>query len=261
MRRREFVTLIAAASAAWPLAAPAQQPTAFRVGVLMGVPELDPESERWMQALLEGLSELGWHRGKNLVVDVRWARADFSQMQQLAKELIDLRPDLIYVTTTPATAAVLRETHTIPVVFSVVSDPLGSGFVESFARPGRNATGFVNFEDSLAGKWLELLKLLAPQISRVSLPFNPKTAPQSSYYLKLLEAAAPSFALKLKPVQVSTAGELEAEITSLAQQSIGLIMLPDIFTGTLANREMIISRTAEYRTILERIRFLYFGSP
>jgi putative ABC transport system substrate-binding protein len=157
-----------------------------------------------------------------------------------------MRPDLIQVTTTPATAAVLRETHTIPVVFTAVSDPLGSGFVESFARPGGNATGFVNLEDSLAGKWLQLLKELAPQTAQVSILFNPKTAPQAAYYLKLLEAAGPSFAVKLKAVRVSTAGEIEAEIDQLGQQSnTGLVILPDIFTEALAR--MIITLTAQHR--------------
>ena len=248
MRRRESIILIGGASAAWSFAALAQQPKLFRIGVLMGLAERDQESERWVQAFIEGLSELGWKRDTNLRMDIRWASADPARIQELAKELVDLGPDLILSTTTPPTAAILQLTHTIPVVFSVVSDPLGSGFVESFARPGHNATGFVNFEDSLASKWLELLKLLAPHISRVSLPFNPKTAPQSTYYLKLLEAAAPSFALSLKPVPVNTAGELEAEITSLAQQSnTGLVMLPDIFTGARTNREMIIARTTQYR--------------
>jgi putative tryptophan/tyrosine transport system substrate-binding protein len=123
-------------------------------------------------------------------------------MQKLAKELVEMRPDLIQVSSTPATAAVLRETHTIPVVF-LVSDPIGSGFIVSLARPGGNATGFVNLEDSVAGKWLELLKEVAPQTSQVSILFNPRTAPQSAYYLKLLEAAAPSLALELKAMQVS----------------------------------------------------------
>lgn len=247
MRRREFIALFGV-SVAWPLVARAQQPTVFRVGVLMGVAERDPESERWIRALVEGLSELGWHRSKNLVIDVRWASADLSQMQALAKELIDLRPDLVCVTTTPATAAVLRETHSIPVVFSVVSDPLRSGFVESFARPGRNATGFVNLEDSLAGKWLELVREIAPQTSRVVLPFNPKTAPQSAYYLKLLEAAAQTLALKLEAMPVSTTGEIEADLAELAQQrNVGLVLLPDIFTGSAEVRQMIIARVAQYR--------------
>jgi putative tryptophan/tyrosine transport system substrate-binding protein len=162
MRRREFITLIGAASAAWPLAAHSQQPTMSRIGMLVGLPEDDPEAEKWIQALVDGLSQLGWKRDKNIRIDIRLEDIDLARMQQLAKELIDLRPDLIQVTTTPFTAAVLGETHTIPVVFSVVSDPLGSGFVKSFARPDGNATGFVNLEDSVAGKWLELLKELAP---------------------------------------------------------------------------------------------------
>jgi putative tryptophan/tyrosine transport system substrate-binding protein len=217
MTRREFITLAGGGAAAWPLAVRAQQPAISRIGVLVGLPEGDAEGEKWIQALVEGLSQLGWKRDQNVRIDVRWA-VDPDRMPRLAKELVELRPDLIQVTTTPATAAVLRETHSIPVVFSIVSDPLGSGFVESFARPGGNATGFVNYEDSVAGKWLGLLKELAPQTSRVSIPFNPKTAPQSGYYLKLLEAAAPSLALTLKAVQVSNASEIEAEIAHLAQQ-------------------------------------------
>ena len=248
MRRREFITLIGTASAAWPLAAHSQRPTMSRIGMLVGLAEDDPEAEKWIQALVEGLSQLGWKRDKNIRIDIRWAVIDLARMQQLAKELIELRPDLIQVTTTPFTAAVLGETHTIPVVFSVVSDPLGSGFVKSFARPGGNATGFVNLEDSVAGKWLELLTELAPQTSRVSLLFNPRTAPQSAYYLKLLEAAAPSIALKLRIVQVSNAGEIEAEIDQLAQQSnAGLVFLPDNFLGVQALREMIVARTAQRR--------------
>ena len=146
MTRRSFIASIGIAAIAWPLATFAQQTAMPRIGVLMGVAEHDPESERWMRALLEGLSELGWKRDKNLRIDIRWAGADPARMRQLAKELIDLQPDLIHATTTPATSTVLHQTHTIPVVFSIVSDPLGSGFVESFARPGRNATGFVNLE-------------------------------------------------------------------------------------------------------------------
>jgi putative ABC transport system substrate-binding protein len=248
MRRREFITLAAGAAAAWPLAVRAQQPAMSRIGVLVGFPaEGNPESEKWIQALVEGLSQLGWKRDKNIQIDIRWTGTDLAPMQQVAKELIELRPDLILVQGTPATAAVLRETHTIPVVF-LVSDPIGSGFVASLARPGGNATGLVNLEDSVAGKWLELLKELAPQTSRVSLLFNPKTAPQSAYYVKILEAAAPSLALKLKVAQVSNAGEIEAEIDQLAQQSnAGLVTLPDIFIFAQSQRDLIIVRTAQRR--------------
>jgi putative tryptophan/tyrosine transport system substrate-binding protein len=246
MRRREFITLAGGAAAAWPLAVRAQQPVMPRIGVLLGFPEGDPEGERWRQALVEGLSKFGWKRDNNIRIDVRWA-GDPGRMQQAARELIELRPDLIQVSSTPATAAVLRETHTIPVVF-LVADPIGSGFIASLARPGGNATGFVSLEDSVAGKWLELLKELAPQTSRVSILFNPKTAPQSAYYLKLLEAAAPSLALELKAVQVSNAGEIEAEIAHLAQRSnVGLVLMPDIFTAVQAQLEMIIALTARHR--------------
>jgi putative tryptophan/tyrosine transport system substrate-binding protein len=243
MRRREFIALIASASVAWPFAAPAQQPTT-RIGVLMSYPEGDPEGERLIQALFEGLSQLGWNRDKNMRIDVRWS-ADPARMQQLGKDLVELRPDLIVTTSTPATAAVMRETHTIPVVFSPVSDPLGSGFVKSLARPGGNATGFVNIESSVAGKWLELLKELAPQTSLVSILFNPKTAP-FAYYLKLLQAAAPSFALTVKAMQVSNAGEIEAGIDGLAQQpNAGLVVLPDV--GVTPQRDLILARIAQHQ--------------
>jgi putative ABC transport system substrate-binding protein len=246
MRRREFITLAGGAAAAWPLAVRAQQPVMPRIGVLVGFPEGDPEGESQRQALVEGLSKFGWKRDNNIRIDVRWA-ADPGRMQKLAKELVEMRPDLIQVTSTPATSAVLRETHTIPVVF-LASDPIGSGFVASLARPGGNATGFVSLENSVAGKWLELLKVLAPQTSRVSILFNPKTAPQSAYYLKLMEAAAPSLGLTLKAVQVSNAGEIEVEIAHLAQQSnVGLVPIPDVFTAAQAQREMIIALTARYR--------------
>ena len=245
MRRRDFI-IFAGTGVSWSLAAHAQQATISRIGVLLGLPEGDPEAEKWIQALVEGLSQLGWKRDKNMRIDLRWAD-DPTDAQQRAKELINLRPDLIQVTTTVATAAVLRETRTIPVVFSNVSDPIGSGFVESFARPGGNATGFVNIEDTVAGKWLELLKQIAPQTSQVSVLFNPKTSP-SNYYLKLLEAAAPSLGFELKPAKVSNADEIETEINQLAQQSnAGLVILPDVFTAAPPRRKLIVLRTAQRR--------------
>jgi putative tryptophan/tyrosine transport system substrate-binding protein len=262
MRRREFITLTGVAAAAWPLAVRAQQPVMPRIAVLVPFPEGDPQGEEQTQALVKGLSEFGWKRDKNIQIDMRWAGSDPARMQKLAKELVEKRPDLIQVTSTPATAAVLRETHSIPVVFSVVSDPLGSGFVESFTRPGGNATGFGVLEDSVAGKWLELLKELAPLASWVSIPFNPETAPQSGYYLKLLEAAAPSLALELKAVQVSNDGEIEAEIAHLAQRSnVGLVVIPDLFTALQAQREMIIALTARHRlpAVYNDARFVRAG--
>jgi putative ABC transport system substrate-binding protein len=237
MRRREFITLAGGAVATWPLAARAQQPVMPRIGVLLGYPEGDPEGQSWRQALVEGLSKFGWNRDNDIRIDVR-ASVDPNRMQKLAKELVEMRPDCIQVSSTPAAAAVLRETHTIPVVF-LVSDPIASGFISNLARPGGNATGLITLEDSLAGKWLELLKALDPQISQVSTLFNPKTAPQSAYYLKLLEAAAPSIALELRALQVSNTGEIEAGIAHLAQQSnVGLVVIPDLFhIGAGAKRD------------------------
>jgi len=185
LRRREFITLVGGAVAACPLAGRAQQPVMPRIGMLLGYPEGDLEGESWRQAFVEGLSKFGWNRDNNIRIDVRWGAGDPNRMQKLAKELVEMQPDCIQVSSTPATAAVLRETHTIPVVF-VVSDPIGSGFISNLGRPGGNATGSAAIEDSVAGKWLELLKELDPQISRVSILFNPKTAPQFAFYWKLL---------------------------------------------------------------------------
>ncbi len=248
MRRRELIALIGSAAATWPLASHAQQSNRVaRIGVLMGLPESDPEAQRWVQTLIDSLHQLGWRRGSNAQIDLRWA-ADPDRMQRVAKEIVESRPDLIHVTTTPATASVLRETAAIPVVFSVVSDPLGSGFVQSFVRPGGNATGFVNIEASLAGKWLELLRELSQRTSRVAIIFNPKTAPQSGYYLKLLEAEAVSAGFSLEVVHVSSANDIEAIIGKLSHQSnAGLVVLPDLFTASKAQRDLIISLTARHR--------------
>src|SRR5271155_3724278 len=224
MRRRDFITLLsggAAASGLLPLTAHAQQSPMPRLGVLVGATEGDPEGERWVQALLAALPELGWKPGTNMLIDVRWGTADLDRTQKMAKELLDLKPDVIQVSTTPATAAILRETKTVPVVFSIVSDPIGSGFVQSLSHPGGNATGFINIEDSVGTKWLELLKQITPDMSRVAIMFNPKTAPQSHYYLKALEAAAAALNLSLTVAQVSNAQEIEAAIIDLARPPVG----------------------------------------
>jgi putative ABC transport system substrate-binding protein len=219
-----------------------------RTGVLIGLPEGDPEAERWKAALLQGLSALGWKPDSNMRIDWRWATADLDWMQKLAKELVELRPDIITVTTTPATAAILHETHTIPVVFAIVSDPVSSGFVQSLPHPGGNATGFINIEGSLGGKWLELLKEMAPSTSQVLILFNPKTAPQSYYYLKVMQAAAAPSGLTLSIAEISNVAEIETAITGLAHiPNAALVVLPDIFTGAQARRDLIISLAASLR--------------
>ncbi|MGA2816850.1 MAG: ABC transporter substrate-binding protein [Xanthobacteraceae bacterium] len=249
IQRREFLTLLGGAAATWPLAAQAQQSgTTPRIGLLVGLPEGDPEGERWVKALLTGLDKLGWKSGANVQIDLRWGGTDPDGMLKLAKELVALRPDVIQVTTTPATAAILRETHTIPVVFAIVSDPVGSGFVQSFPRPGGNVTGFVNIEASVGGKWLELLKELAPRIIRVAVLFNPKTAPQSSFYLKSMQAAALPLGVTLAVNEVGSADEIKAAIADLAKSSdAGLVVTPDIFTIAQARRELIVALADRYR--------------
>jgi hypothetical protein len=194
LKRREVITLIGSA-AAWPMAVRAQQPDKTRrIGVLMGWGENDPEAKAYMSGFTQGLSELGWTDGRNLRMDVRWAAGNVDRMRMFAKELVDLQPGVILASTTPVTAALRNETRTIPIVFAVVSDPVGAGFVASLARPGGNITGFINVEASLGGKWLELLKEIAPRVRRAAIMFNPDTAPGGgSYFLGSFESAAQSF--------------------------------------------------------------------
>jgi putative tryptophan/tyrosine transport system substrate-binding protein len=168
MRRRDFVALLGGA-VAWPLAARAQQGERMRrIGVLVPFPESDREAQARVAAFREGLQKLGWTEGRNIWIDTRWAALDAEAMQRFAKELVGLQPDLILSQSTPNTAALLQQTRTIPIVFVQVTDPVGSGFVASIARPGGNVTGFVTMEQTVAGKWLELLKDIAPRVNRVA---------------------------------------------------------------------------------------------
>jgi putative tryptophan/tyrosine transport system substrate-binding protein len=178
MKRREFITLLGGAAVAWPITARAQQPDRMRrLGLLMGNAENDPLSQPRIAAFLQGLAELGWSDSRNLQIDYRWAGADVEQIKQFAKGLVALKPDVILAQSTPVTAALQRETTGIPIVFVLASDPVGAGFVTSLARPGGNITGFINFEDAMGGKWLELLKEIAPAVKHAAIMFNPDTAP------------------------------------------------------------------------------------
>ena len=173
MKRREFISLLGGAAAAWPLAAGAQQRERVRrIGFLVGNAE-DHEVRSWVAAFREELGKLGWTEGRNIEIDIRWAAADVESMKRFAKELVALQPDLMVTSTTPAAAAMLEQTRTIPVVFVLVADPVGSGYVASLPRPGSNATGFTPIVSSLGGKWVELLKEIAPPVARVTLLFNP----------------------------------------------------------------------------------------
>jgi putative ABC transport system substrate-binding protein len=203
MRRREFITLLGD-TAAWPLAAPAQQPgRTKRIGVLMGQPAADPAAETFFAAFTEAIHKVGWTAGSAMQMDVRWtsvaSSGEVDQIRMLAKELVALQPDVILSHGTACTAALQKETQTIPIVFVIVSDPVGSGFVASLPRPGGNITGFINLVAQLGGKWLELLAEIVPRIKRVAMIFNPDTAAgRGAYYGPSFEAAALS--LKVEPI-------------------------------------------------------------
>ena len=246
MRRREFITLLGGAMAFWPLAARAQQTDRVRrVGVLMGYGEADPEAEALLSEFTQGLLELGWTDGRNLRMDVRWAPGRTDLMHTFAKELVNLQPDVILANSTPVTAALKRETLTVPIVFAAVADPVGSGFVASLPRPGGNITGFGSLETgSMASKWLELLTGIAPGIKRAVMMFNPETAPYiKSYVLPSFEAAARSLRVAPFAAPVHSDAEIEMVITELAREpGGGLLGMPDNFVEI--HRALIISLAA-----------------
>src|SRR5437868_15426360 len=191
MKRREFITVVGGAAAAWPIIVRAQQTERIRrIGVLMAHAETDTEYRAYLAAFREGLKRLGWTEGRNIQIDTRWGALDDAEVRlRSAKELVALRPDIILTQNTPPTASMLQQTHTIPVIFVIVADPVGSGFVQNLARPGGNATGFTIMEPAIVGKWVELLKEIAPRVNRAALLFNPATTP---YADRVLRGANPS---------------------------------------------------------------------
>ena len=215
MKRREFITLLGGAAAAWPLAAGAQQRERTRhIGFLIGLPADDPESHARHAAFLQGLQELGWTVGRNLRMDYRSAGGSADLYSKYAAELVALAPEVIVAGGGAALAALLQATRTVPVVFANVIDPVGAGYIASVARPGGNATGFMNNEFGLAAKWLELLKQIAPRVTRAVVIRNPGTA---TSYLAAMQAVAPSFGVELTPVSGVDAGEMERSITTFAR--------------------------------------------
>jgi putative tryptophan/tyrosine transport system substrate-binding protein len=248
MRRRRFITLLGGAAVAWPLAARAQQSDRVRrIGVLMAFAESDREGQALVAAFREGLQKLGWVEGRNIRIDYRWATpGDAESRQRFAKELVALQPDLILSHSTPNTATLLQQTRTIPIVFAQVADPVGSGFVASFPRPGGNVTGFIVMDGLMAGKWLELLKEIAPRVSRVALLFNPATAPFAEIFVKPFKAAAESFAVEAMAAPVHDTSELEATVAAQTRApNSGLIVMPDSFLNARAVE--ITSLAARYR--------------
>jgi putative tryptophan/tyrosine transport system substrate-binding protein len=252
IRRRELIALLGSAaigsSLSWPLAAHAQQPKRTRrIGVLMGISESDPERQSLMSAFTRTLADLGWRDGSNIRIDYRWGAGDSDRIRSLARELVELQPDLIVGHTTPAVAALRQQTRTIPIVFIQVSDPVGSGFVAGFAEPGGNITGFTNLESSMSSKLVELLKEVAPGVTRIALMFNPDTAPAGgSYFLRPVEAAASALRVKIIPASVHNAADIDTAIAALARDpGAGLIVMPDVFV--LAHREQILALAERHR--------------
>jgi putative ABC transport system substrate-binding protein len=255
MKRRELIAALGGA-VAWPLAARAQQPEQMRrIGVLMGGAENDPDRRAFVAAFRDGLQKLGWTEGR-LRIDIRWATSDAALLQRFAKELVALQPDLILSHNTPTTAALLQQTRTIPIVFAVVADPVGSGFVASFARPGGNITGFTNIEPTMAGKWLELLKEISPRVARVAFLFNPTTAPYAESYLSLFKATAASLALEAIPAPVRDTSQLESAIAAQARApNGGLVVMSDSF---LVNHRSEITSLAARHNLPAVYPFRFF---
>jgi putative tryptophan/tyrosine transport system substrate-binding protein len=246
VRRREFVSLLGGATVAWPLAALAQRPDKMRlIAVLMAFSENDPAAQSQVAVFRGALAKLGWTEGSNLRIELRWGAGDADRMKAFAKELVDLRPDAILSQSTPATRVLVRETQTIPIVVVTVSDPIGSGFAASLAHPGGNVTGLALFESTMGGKWMELLKEIAPRTERVSLLFNPTTAVPVQFYMSSIQAAASSFAIQASLAPVHAPDEIEGVIAAQGHDpGGGLIAMPDAFN--VANRELIIALAARY---------------
>ena len=209
MKRREFITLLGGAAATWPLAARAQQPERVRrIAMLIPFPESDADSQVRIRVFEQTLQQLGWTAGRNVRIDIGWGQ-DVEAMQRLATQLVALQPDLIVSQSTPSTAALLQQTRSIPIVFVQVTDPVGSSFVASIPRPGGNVTGFITMEQVMAGKWLELLKEIAPRVNRVAILFNPATATYAENYLNPFKAAAATLAVEAIVAPARGPSELE----------------------------------------------------
>jgi putative tryptophan/tyrosine transport system substrate-binding protein len=246
MRRREFIVGLGGATAAWPLVTRAQQPERMRrIGVLVNGIEDDLEMQARLAAFRQGLGQLGWSEGGNIRFDYRFAGSSPERFPQFAKELIGLNPDVIFANSTPATAALRRETRTIPIVFVAVSDPIGSGVVASLARPGGNATGLLLYEDGIVGKWLGMLKQIAPRLVRAAIVANPKATP-FDYFLHSAKAIGPLLGIEVVPTPVENIEDIQPSIELFARvPNGGLVLLPD--ARSIYQRDLIIALAARYR--------------
>jgi putative ABC transport system substrate-binding protein len=244
--RRDFITLLGGA-AVWPLAAHAQQTGPMRrIGVLSGFAASDPAHRSWIAAFQQELANLGWMDGRNIRIDYRWRDDSIEPIRALAAELVALRPDVLFVATTPALAALRQATRSIPMVFTAVADPIGGGFVGSLARPAGNITGFLVEEPPLAGKWVQLLRTMAPNLRRTACVFDPDVAPFAGEYFRSAEAAAAPLMVEMTAAAVHDDSELENIVATLAREpNSGLIVVGDVFTNL--HRKQIIALAAQHR--------------
>jgi putative ABC transport system substrate-binding protein len=245
VRRREVIALIGGAAAAWPLGARAQQRERMRrIGVLLNITADDPQSQARLAAFAQGLQQLGWTIGQNVLVEYRWGSGN-EAMRKHAAELVALAPDVILAHSSGALAPLLQVTRTVPIVFTVVADPVGAGYVEGLSRPGGNATGFTNFEYGIAGKWLELLKEIAPSVTRVAVLRESAIAAGPGQF-GALQGLAPSLGMELRPVDVADPGEIERAVTAFAQRPDGGLIVTGS-PGATIHRELIVSLAARHR--------------
>jgi len=246
MRRREFITLLGGAAAAWPLAARAQQPERMRrIGVLLPAAASDAEFQARVGAFLQALALLGWTIGRNVRIDTRWATTNSAEIRRHAAELAALAPDVILAFGASTVRPLLQATRTVPIVFPVAGDPVGAGFVDSLARPGGNATGFLSFEYGISGKWLELLKQIAPGVTRVAVLRDPAT-PTGPAMFGVIQAVAPSLRVEVNPVNMRDAGEIERAVATFARHSNGGLI---VTASNLAevHRDLIITLAAQHK--------------
>jgi putative tryptophan/tyrosine transport system substrate-binding protein len=248
MRRRDFIKVIAGSTAAWPLAARAGPSERVPlIGVLTAFAESDPAAQSQVAAFRAALAKLGWTEGSNLRIELRWGAGDADRIRTFAKELVNLQPDAIVAQTTAATRALARETRTIPIVFAVVSDPIGSGFAASLAHPGGNITGFAAYDPAIGGKWMALLKEIAPHTAHVALLFNPPTAVAPQLFISSIQAAASSLAVEASAAPVHVKDEIEGIIAAQARNPDGgVIVMPDAFFLNVTNRNLIIALAARH---------------
>ena len=246
LKRRDFITLLGGAAAAWPVAARAQSSPVRRIGVLMNGTATDTTLQSYLAAFAQGLRQLGWIEGQNLRIDTRWSAGDAALARIYAAQLIGLTPEVILASSTTNLMVIQQATSTVPVVFIQVSDPVAQGFVANVTRPGGNLTGFSQYEFSIGNKWLDLLKEIAPGLARVGVMFNPDTSPQSKFFMRSIEAAAPTLGVQASVIPVRGTADIEPAFERFAHAPNGGLILPtDSFTNLRI--ELIADLAARHR--------------